>query len=121
MEIQTRIFDAVERQRQEALGLLQQLVRTPSLEGDEKACQEIIADVYRNMHLEVDIWDPSDEELQAHPAYVPVGRSYKNRPNVVGINRGVGGGRSLILMVMWMWCLLVLPRLGHMVRGAVIS
>ena len=34
MEIQTRIFDAVERQRQEALGLRQQLVRTPSLEVD---------------------------------------------------------------------------------------
>jgi len=97
MELQTRIFDAVESQRQEALALLQQLVRTPSLEGDEKACQEIVADVYRNLQLEVDMWDPLDEELKAHPAYVPVGRSYINRPNVVGINRGVGGGRSLIL------------------------
>jgi len=95
--IETKIFEAVESHRQEALELLQQLVRTPSLEGDEKACQEIVAKKYRDMKLEVDMWDPPDEELQAHTAYVPVGRSYKDRPNVVGIYRGAGGGRSLIL------------------------
>jgi acetylornithine deacetylase len=97
MEIQMKIFDAVESHRQEALALLQQLVRTPSLEGEERACQEIIAAKYRDMQLEVDIWDPPDEELKAHPAYVPVGRSYEDRPNVVGIYRGADGGRSLIL------------------------
>jgi acetylornithine deacetylase len=95
--IETKIFEAVESHRQEALELLQQLVRTPSLEGEEKACQEIVAKKYRDMKLDVDLWDPPDEEILAHPAYVPVGRSYKDRPNVVGIYRGTGGGHSLIL------------------------
>jgi len=49
------------------------------------------------MKLEVDMWDPPDEDLQVHPAYVQVRRSDKDRLNVVGINRGAGGGRSLIL------------------------
>ena len=43
------------------------------------------------------MWDPPDEDLQVNPAYVRVRRSDKDRLNVVGINRGAGGGRSLIL------------------------
>jgi acetylornithine deacetylase len=97
MDIKGKIDAAVESQRQEALELLQMMVRTPSLEGEEKAVQEIVARKLGDMQLEVDMWDPPDEELQAHPAYVPVGRSYKDRPNVVGIYRGTGSGRSLIL------------------------
>lgn len=97
MDIKEKIYEAVESQRQEALELLQNMVRTPSLEGEEKAVQEIVARKLHDIQLEVDMWDPPDDELQAHPAYVPVGRSYKDRPNVVGIYKGTGGGRSLIL------------------------
>jgi acetylornithine deacetylase len=97
MDTKEKILIAVENQRAEALELLQTLVRTPSLEGDEKAVQEIVARKLREIGLELDIWDPPDDELKAHAAYVPVGRSYKDRPNVVGIYRGRGGGRSLIL------------------------
>lgn len=97
MELKKLIADAVESHRQEALELLQALVRVPSLEGKEKPCQEIIEKEMRKTGLEVDMWVPSDEELQAHPAYVPTGMSYKDRPNVVGTLRGSGGGRSLLL------------------------
>ncbi len=97
MDLKARISDAVESQRQEMLGLLQALVRVPSLAGNEKPCQEIVAEKMEAMGLEVDMWDPPDDELEAHPAYVPTGMSYKDRPNVVGIHRGSGGGRSLIL------------------------
>ncbi len=97
MDIKPQIAEAVESHRQEALELLQTLVRIPSLEGNEKPCQEITAEKMRALNLEIDIWDPPDDALQAHPAYVPTGKSYQGRPNVVGIRRGSGGGRSLIL------------------------
>lgn len=97
MDLKAKISDAVESQRQEMLGLLQALVRVPSLAGNEKPCQEIVAEKMNALGLEVDIWDPPDDELETHPAYVPTGMSYKDRPNVVGIHRGSGGGRSLIL------------------------
>ena len=42
------------------------------------------------------MWEPDHEELKRHPAYVAVERGYKNRPNVVGIYKGAGGGRSLL-------------------------
>lgn len=97
MNTKTKITQAVEYHRQEALELLQAMVRTPSLEGEEKACQALVAEKYDRMSLVVDMWDPDDLELQAHPAYVPTGRSYAGRPNVVGVFRGSGEGRSLIL------------------------
>jgi len=46
--------------------------------------------------LEVDVWEPDWEELKRHPAYIPVEMGYENRPNVVGVYRGSGGGRSLL-------------------------
>jgi acetylornithine deacetylase len=97
MDITSQTIEAVERHRQEALALIQEMVRTPSLEGEEKKCQEIMARKMEDIGLDVDMWAPDDEELRAHQAYVPTGFSYKERPNVVGIYRGKGGGRSLIL------------------------
>ena len=43
------------------------------------------------------MWEPDHDELKKHPAYVSVERGYKNRPNVVGIYKGAGQGRSLLL------------------------
>jgi len=97
MDVRTRIEQAVEQHREEALALLQALVRAPSLEGNEKQCQEIAARHLRASGMEVDMWEPLDAELAAHPAYVPTGKSYADRPNVIGIWRGTGGGRSLKL------------------------
>ncbi len=95
MELYDQIDRGIENHRQEALELLQDLVRIPSLEGYEKPCQDILERKMRAMGLEVDRWIPDDEELQAHPAFVPTGYSYAQRPNVVGIYRGQGTGRSL--------------------------
>ncbi len=97
MEWQLRVLAAVEAQRDEMLALLQELVRTPSLHPDEADVQAIVERELRSMDLDLDVWDPPDEELRAHPAYVPVELDYRNRPNVVAVSRGTGGGRSLIL------------------------
>ena len=89
------IDQAIEKHRDDALKLLQELVRIPSLEGAEKPCIDLLERQLRAMGLDVDRWIPDDEELAAHPAFVPTGWSYAERPNVVGIYRGAGGGRSL--------------------------
>ena len=92
-----RIDQAIAEHSDDALKLLQELVRIPSLEGAEKPCMDVLERELRGMNLDVDRWIPDDEELAAHPAYVPTGWSYAERPNVVGIYRGAGGGKSLKL------------------------
>ena len=71
METRERIDQVVESLRGEALTLLQELVRIPTLPGKEKGVQDVIAAKMKSMGLELDIWDPEVPSLQSHPAYVP--------------------------------------------------
>jgi acetylornithine deacetylase len=96
MDICRRIDQAVETLRDESLELLQTLVRIPTLAGNEKGAQDVIAATMKAMGLALDIWEPVDAELQAHPAYLPSDIPYVGRPNVVGKWSGSGGGKSLI-------------------------
>ena len=97
MELQQRIDAAVESHCTEALALLQEIVRIPSLSGQEQPVQAVLERELHRLGLELDVWDPPDEELRQHPAFVPTDLSYKGRPNVVGVLKGAGRGRSLIL------------------------
>jgi acetylornithine deacetylase len=97
MKINNQILDIVEGLRLETLEFLQQLVRIPTLAGNEKPAQDVVIAKLQSMDLVTDVWVIPEGELVRHPAYVPVDISYENRPNVVGIIRGAGGGRSLIL------------------------
>ena len=97
MDLNQQIDETIENLRQEGLALLQTLVNIPTLAGNEKPCQEVIAKKMQALGLEMDVWDPEDAELMKHPAYVPVEKGYQGRPNVVGTYRGGGGGHSLIL------------------------
>ena len=43
------------------------------------------------------MWETDWEALKKHPGYRPVNRGYEGRPNIVGVLKGTGGGRSLLL------------------------
>jgi len=95
--LRERIIGTVDTRRQELVALLQQLIRIESVTGNEGAIQEYIADELRRVGLSVDVWVPDLKELATHPAYFPVdGLDLTNRPNVIGIWKGPGGGRSLL-------------------------
>jgi acetylornithine deacetylase len=91
------ILQRIDGGKEEIIEFLQKLVSIPSVTGDELAIQEFIATKLKRMGLSVDMWDPDQEELKRHPAYVPVEGKYDKRPNVVGFYKGTGGGRSLLL------------------------
>lgn len=83
--------------RPAATELLQEWVRAASLMGYERGIQEKIAEKLSVMGLEVDIWEMDGEELQKHDYFVSPRTSFQGSPNVVGVWRGTGGGRSIIL------------------------
>jgi acetylornithine deacetylase len=92
-----RIVSAVDRRAPEMIEFLQALVRVPSVTGYEGAVQAVVAEKMRQLGLEVDVWEPTVEELAPHALHVGEFTSLANRPNVVGTRRGSGGGQSLIL------------------------
>lgn len=62
---------------QEQIEFLQQMIRIPSVTGNEGPIQEFMAKTLTEMGLAVDSFVPSLEELQKHPAYVAPAQPYE--------------------------------------------
>jgi acetylornithine deacetylase len=96
-DIARRIADSVERRRDELFELVRELVRVPSVTGDEGAVQAFVAERMGELGLAVDVWEPDAAELAPYAEHVGAFASLAGRPNVVGRLPGAGRGRSLIL------------------------
>lgn len=77
--------------------LLQTFVQARSTQGNEREVQELVVQELQSMGLEVDVWDPNGEELKENPYFASSRKDFKGSPNVVGVLKGTGGGRSIIL------------------------
>jgi acetylornithine deacetylase len=102
MGVHERVRAAVDARRDEIVGLLADLVRFPSVNrrpyGDELACQEFVSELYTRMGLEIDRFRPDEiPGIEAHSGWAE-GSDFTDRPNIVGMRRGSGGGRSLLLL-----------------------
>lgn len=91
----------VESRQERLFTLLQDLVQIPSEnrapEGAEGACQEYVARVLRRAGWEPRLYSlAAAAGIEGHPLYWP-GRNYEGRPNLAAVQKGTGGGRSLIL------------------------
>jgi acetylornithine deacetylase len=96
-----RVAAEVERRRDAIIAFAADLVRIPSEThppgGDEGPVQRVIETRMRGIGLDVDVFEPwSVPGAVDHPGWWP-GLEYDDRPNVVGVWEGSGGGRSLIL------------------------
>jgi len=92
-----KISDAVEAQRDTSVRLLQDLVRIPCVTGAEAPAAEVAERAFRERGLETDTWSATPEEMTPYFDHVGEQQTYENRPNVVGVRRGSGGGRSILL------------------------
>ncbi len=91
-----RVLDWIEREQGQIITFLQDLIRFRSVTGEEGEIQQFVARNLKDMGLKVDLWEPDLKELKTHPAFVEVARGYEGRPNVVGLLKGSGGGKSLL-------------------------
>lgn len=96
-EKQQQLESYIDRHSNEAILFLQRMIQQPSVQGHERGVQNIVTEKLKQLHLEVDVWDPIYDELAKHPYFVPSRNSYEGSPNVVGVLRGQGGGKSIIL------------------------
>ena len=99
--IREKVLNIINNKRKEIINFAQNLVQIPSVTGEEGEIQKFIAKKLKDLGLELDVFEINLEELSKHPFFVPLEeyrKTYKNRPNVVGILKGKGIGKSLILM-----------------------
>jgi acetylornithine deacetylase len=97
IEHQQKIESYIDEHAAETTAFMQKLIQQPSIQGNEKNAQDIVIQKLNDLGLEVDVWDPSYKELSASSFFVPSRSSYEGSPNVVGVLRGEGGGKSIIL------------------------
>jgi len=84
------------------VSFLQQMIREPSVQGNEAGVQQLVESRLKVIGLETDKWDPPYAELKNHSLFVPSRpdleqNGFTGSPNVVGVWRGAGGGKSIIL------------------------
>jgi acetylornithine deacetylase len=96
--IGSEILQAVQDLRQDLVDLTCDIIPIESVIGSEGRIQEYLAGRARLAGLAVDVFEPDLAALANHPAYRPLeGLSFEDRPNVVAVAKGTGGGRSLLL------------------------
>ncbi|MDB4895944.1 MAG: hypothetical protein JWN15_2206, partial [Firmicutes bacterium] len=101
-EDRERLFQLIDQHQEAIVSYIQDLVRLPSEThppgGDEYAAQMRVAESFRAMGLDkVDVFEPTEVPgIEQDPGWWP-GLDYRDRPNVVGVWKGAGGGRSLLL------------------------
>ena len=91
-----RLWRAIEEREDELIGLVADLVRIPSLLGEEAPAQGFVEGYLAASGLQTESWDISDDLKQRDNAG-DSGIPFAGRPNVAGTAPGAGGGRSLIL------------------------
>lgn len=93
VEIKKWLDDNKER----GIQLLKEFVQACSTQGNEKNVQELVANELTRMGLEVDMWELEGKELIQNPYFASSRHEFVGSPNVVGVLKGSGNGRSIIL------------------------
>jgi acetylornithine deacetylase len=95
-EATAALWRAIEERRDELVGTVGELVRRPSVLGQEAEVQAYVADHLRGSGLTTEVWD-LDESVKELPNAGDSRVPFPGRPNVTGKLAGRGSGRSLIL------------------------
>jgi acetylornithine deacetylase len=91
------VLTRIERNRDDLLQAVSELIRIPSVVGHEGEAQRYMQSRYAAAGLAVASFETSLADVADHPAYVPVPYAYDARPNVIGSLEGDARSPSLIL------------------------
>lgn len=94
--VTTQLWEAIDARRDELIGIVADLVKYPSVLGDEAGVQGYIAQHLAGSGFATESWD-LDDSVKAQPNAGESNVPFPGRPNVTGKRAGAGGGRSLIM------------------------
>ncbi|MBU2643867.1 ArgE/DapE family deacylase [bacterium] len=81
----------------EMVSVLQELVRIPSVTGEEGPAQAFMKTQYEALGLEVHSLEADRSRVVEHITYCDSGHPFKDRPNIIGIKKGDPRKQSIIL------------------------
>ena len=95
--IKTEIETAIDSLRDEMIDTLAELVRIPSVVGNEGPAQDFMQRQYQGLGLDVKAFEADKNTVGQHSAYVESGLPFEGRPNVIGLLQGDPAKKSMIL------------------------
>lgn len=95
--MQKRVHNWIQENKNKSLEFLQKIVQIPSVQGNEAQVQEIVAKKLSEIGCEVDVWELDGEQLKKHPYFYSSRETFEGSPNVVGVLKGSGSGKSVVL------------------------
>ncbi|MHA2027058.1 MAG: ArgE/DapE family deacylase [Candidatus Thorarchaeota archaeon] len=99
--MKTKVLTWIDESKNQLIELTQDLVRIPSVSGEEASVQKRVYQEFDSMDLKPEFFDPVEKELRKHKDFFEttsfVKFGYDNRPNVAGLLKGEGEGRSICL------------------------
>jgi acetylornithine deacetylase len=96
-KLRQAVWDRIEENWDTQLAFLREIVAHESVLFRERPVQLAMQRKFASMDLEVDVFDADVSQLGRMPGYSPVEWGYRGRPQVVGVLRGAGGGKRLVL------------------------
>jgi len=98
LDYEKEIIEKIDQLEDDLISYARKLVSFPTVSGNELEAQTYVKEVLSSLNFDhIDMWEPDISQLKNHEAFISERRDFKNSPNVVGIKKGIGGGRSLIL------------------------
>lgn len=96
-ELKRRIHEIVEKNQDELVQLVMDLVRHPSVKGNELSAQKFFAEKLTDLGAIVDLFEPDINKLKDNPEFVTNRDSFEGSPVIGSVIKGSGSGKSLIL------------------------
>src|SRR5699024_5821967 len=97
MSLRELVKKCIDQNKEDYIHFLQQIVQKPTITGNEKQAQQIVAERLKSKGLMVDVWEPDYDELIESEFFNPLRDNYDGSPNVVGVLKGKAEGPSVIL------------------------
>jgi len=91
------VISYIDSHKEDIIELLVSMVQKKSVQGFEAPAQEVVIEFLKTLGMELDIWDIDEKELSSSPYFLSSRKSFAGNPDVVGILKGTGGGRSILL------------------------
>jgi len=95
--VKEAVVTAVEQMRDDMIHTLQQLVRIPSVVGNEGKAQAFMQKQFETLGLDVRAFEADRGKVQNHVAFVESNIPYRGRPNLIGILKGDPRKQSIAL------------------------
>lgn len=95
--LKEKLYACIDAYREETVELLKKTINFPTTVGQEGECMYYYADLLKDLDFQMDVFETDLDDIKKKYDIVTSRETFKGSPMVLGVKKGTGGGKSLIL------------------------